>query len=480
MSPKDTKLRPVAEPGSTADIKERVKIRSDLTVPSKRQKTWNQMEKLLEQWQTRGLIPADDQPGPTEAHRKAVVEHENAEYLQQEKAWIKAGQPSWYGPENIAMNRAEKRKAMVASLVFHLEDASQGLTNSLHVVELSRRMEEKTNRRMEELGRIMEKELGRRMEEQLNRRMEAELIRGMEERRKADEAHNDIIEERQREEDKYQQLLAERRQEDVRFQDMKADRQRRERREQEERRTQRKCRTNYSPDYSEGQGDEDDDGGTQSETSRHSPYHEQSQQQRGFASPPENNSMDENEQHYPGTCPKTRRTKTGAHTSMPLIAAGRGGFQYQSWIHRDMEALVAKLPPLTKGGQKWVTDLERYTAQDHLCLGDMRALLGRIEGLLEARAVDSEANCTHDPDDTSFNYIRSNYWAAIRHIYPTTRSLHALTGLRKGTEENMHAFLKRCEGVWEDCTGERHDVSPAVTMLWKDAKDKINVSVFGM
>ncbi|XP_034086850.1 uncharacterized protein LOC117555910 [Gymnodraco acuticeps] len=529
MSPE---LRALTVPGTTADIKARVNIRSDaLTCPSHRQKTWNQIEKLLEQWQTRGLIPADDQPGPTEAHRKAVVEHENAEYLQQEKAWIKAVQTPWYGPAKSAMKKAEKRKVRVTCLLIHLTSIAEDLpvnedtaemtkeapliqtpkqypsltevsppdiseNNPSHqasiqapnekelafevrilssvnqlMEELGRRMEAELGRRHEELDRRME-ELDRRMDEELNRSIEAELIRGMEERRKAVEAHNDIIAERQREEDKYQLLLAERQQDDVRFQDMMADRQRR---EQEERRTQRKRRTNYSPDYSNGRGDEYDDSGTQSETSRHSPYHEQSQQQRSFASPPENNSSDENEQHYPGTCPKTRRTKTtkrtktGAHTSMPLIAAGRGGFQYQSWTHRDMEALVSKLPPLTKGGQKWVTDLEKYTVQDHLCLGDMRALLGRIEGRLEARAVDSEANCTHDPDETSFNNIRSNYWAAIRHIYPTTRNLHALNSLRKEPGEEMHAFLKRCEGVWEDCTGERHDVSPAVVMLWKNA-----------
>ncbi|KAF3844315.1 hypothetical protein F7725_007478 [Dissostichus mawsoni] len=70
MSPKDTKLRAFSMPGSTADIKED---------PSKRQKTRNQIEKLLKQWQTRGLIPADDQPGPTKAHRKAVSEYENGE-----------------------------------------------------------------------------------------------------------------------------------------------------------------------------------------------------------------------------------------------------------------------------------------------------------------------------------------------------------------------------------------------------------------
>ena len=65
MSPKDTKLRAFAVPGSTADIKEKVNIRSDATTnPNDSQKTWNQIEKLFKQWQTRGLIPADDQPGP--------------------------------------------------------------------------------------------------------------------------------------------------------------------------------------------------------------------------------------------------------------------------------------------------------------------------------------------------------------------------------------------------------------------------------
>ncbi|KAK5916022.1 hypothetical protein CesoFtcFv8_001562 [Champsocephalus esox] len=308
MSPEDTKLRALPVPGTTADIKARVNTWSDAgTVPTKRQKKWNQIEELFKQWQTRGLIPADDQPGPTEAHRKAVVEYENAEYLQQEKAWIKAGQPPRYGPAKNAMKKAEKRKVMVANLILYLKYTSQGLTNSLHVVaaedmpvmeELGRKIEAELGRRQEELDKRQEEldrrleELDRRMEE-LDRRMEAELIRGMEERRKADEAHNDIIEEkrkaveahndiiaeRQREEDKYQQLLAERRQEDVRFQDTMADRQRR---EQEEQITQRKRRTNYSTDYSNGQGDENDDSG--------------------------------NEQHYPGTCPKTKRTKTSAHT----------------------------------------------------------------------------------------------------------------------------------------------------------------------
>ena len=36
----------------------------------------------------------------------------------------------------------------------------------------------------------------------------------------------------------------------------------------------------------------------------------------------------------------------------------------------------------------------------------------------------------------------------------------------------MHSFLKRCEEVWMDSTGERPDVSPAVIMLWRNAVTK--------
>ena len=121
MSPNGTRLRPDAEPGSTADIKERVKIRSDATtVPKLRQKTWNQIEKLLEQWQTRGPVPADDQPGPTKAHRRAVLDYEHEQCLQQLTIW----------------REAEERFIRVTSLILHLEYASL-LAHSINVVRVA-------------------------------------------------------------------------------------------------------------------------------------------------------------------------------------------------------------------------------------------------------------------------------------------------------------------------------------------------------
>ncbi|KAI9541841.1 hypothetical protein NQZ68_026303 [Dissostichus eleginoides] len=111
-------------------------MRSDaITKPSGRKKAKKQIKKMMNLWQTRGLIPADDQPGPTKAHRKAVIEYENEVYLQQQNARMKAGRSSWYGSEKTVMNKAEKRKTRVTSLVLHLKYASQGLTDSICVVQ---------------------------------------------------------------------------------------------------------------------------------------------------------------------------------------------------------------------------------------------------------------------------------------------------------------------------------------------------------
>ncbi|KAI9527906.1 hypothetical protein NQZ68_025947 [Dissostichus eleginoides] len=63
------------------------------------------------------------QPGPTKAHRKAVIDYENEEYLQQQTAWEKASQPILFGPAKKAMNEAEKRKTRVANSIYVVQAA---------------------------------------------------------------------------------------------------------------------------------------------------------------------------------------------------------------------------------------------------------------------------------------------------------------------------------------------------------------------
>jgi len=121
MSPKDIKLGTLAVPGSTADIMERVKVRSAVTTnPNERQTSWKQQQELLTQWQTRGLIPADNQPGPTKAHRRAVLDYEHEQCLHQLNVW----------------REAEQKFIRVTRLILDLEYASL-LTDSIHVVRIA-------------------------------------------------------------------------------------------------------------------------------------------------------------------------------------------------------------------------------------------------------------------------------------------------------------------------------------------------------
>ncbi|KAF3836192.1 hypothetical protein F7725_028750 [Dissostichus mawsoni] len=172
MSPKETKLRALAVPGSTADFKERVNMRSDsMTYPRERKTARKQIKKMMNS----GLIPADDQPGPMKAHRKAVTDYENGEYLRQQEAWIKAGRPSWYGPAQNAMNKAEVRKSQFIALMLHLKYVTIG-TVDMYVVKEADLPGVPTERRVKELEYELKAELNRRLGEH-SRRMEEEVKR---------------------------------------------------------------------------------------------------------------------------------------------------------------------------------------------------------------------------------------------------------------------------------------------------------------
>ncbi|XP_029298122.1 uncharacterized protein LOC115015101 [Cottoperca gobio] len=166
---------------------------------------------------------------------------------------------------------------------------------------------------------------------------------------------------------------------------------------------------------------------------------------------------------------RTRRQDQVRKLQAPLMTTQGGNMIYQPWSHRDLEGLVSKLPPLSGGGQKWISEFEKYTAGDRVCVGDLRCVIARLEGSLKAREIDTKTGCSGADDELPFNACRNHCWTALRDTYPTTRSLTAMSSLKKGIEEDMHLFLKRSEGVWIDGTGERHDFTPAVTMLWRNA-----------
>ena len=153
----------------------------------------------------------------------------------------------------------------------------------------------------------------------------------------------------------------------------------------------------------------------------------------------------------------------------PLLLDAGGAARYEPWSHRDMNELVTVLPPLSAGGAQWIRAFEKLTAQDRLAMGDIRAIILRLDGKVKVRTIDQKAKCEGDDDREPFNNARGRYWDAIRDIYPQEQSLAALESLEMEPGEKMHAFLRRAEDVWLEGTGERHDVTKGQLLFWKSA-----------
>ncbi len=64
-------------------------------------------------------------------------------------------------------------------------------------------------------------------------------------------------------------------------------------------------------------------------------------------------------------------------SNYPLLM-GSQGHKYQPWSHSDMTAVLAKLPPITSGGGRWLTKLMALCHGTTLAVGDLRCLLGQI------------------------------------------------------------------------------------------------------
>ncbi|KAI9518049.1 hypothetical protein NQZ68_041539 [Dissostichus eleginoides] len=393
---------------------------------------------------------------------------------------MKAGRSSWYGSEENAMNKAEKRKARVTSLVLHLKYASQGLTNSMYVVQeadlpakedTAEITEEApviqtpkqypsltevpppdisennpfhqasiqapnvgvlggvldldgvpTARRKKELEyevRILSSEVNQLIEEnKRNKEMIewAATMRDSQFRQEGSEALETSMSFQLKEKlnGRMEELSRRMEEELIRgMEELKRRDEERQRQEHEERKRwekeqeEKNYRTGYSPETTHS-AEEEEEGSQEQETR---------------------------------TVSIAGRLK-GPHKTHVTIDS--------SWKRRiDISTMGTQGHGNTSG--KATPTLQGWSELD------LRALLGRIEGRPEAREVDSKARCMDEPDDTPLNHIRSKYWTAIRLTYPTKRSFTALSSLKKETGEEMHDFLKRCDEVSMDDTGEHHD-----------------------
>lgn len=111
---------------TTGILKEKIYQQLETTTdPGQRKKTRKMMEKLMSDWQTRGLIPPDAAPGPSRADRNRVQDYEKGELAMRRAEWEKSGKKK-YGLTKTALDKAERRMARVTCLLLNMRHAVPG------------------------------------------------------------------------------------------------------------------------------------------------------------------------------------------------------------------------------------------------------------------------------------------------------------------------------------------------------------------
>ncbi|KAI9543770.1 hypothetical protein NQZ68_008818 [Dissostichus eleginoides] len=115
---------------------------------------------------------------------------------------------------------------------------------------------------------------------------------------------------------------------------------------------------------------------------------------------------------------KRLRSRGAKHSEVPTIGnvqlriAHTGQHVYQPFAHRDVDALIGKLPPLSAGANAWINAVERHTAGETLCLGDIKVLVTRCEGLHACNQFLDTAQVANRVDTLPLSQCRTAMWAA--------------------------------------------------------------------
>ena len=140
----------------------------------------------------------------------------------------------------------------------------------------------------------------------------------------------------------------------------------------------------------------------------------------------------------------------------PLLTDGAGREAYTPWGHRDMATLANLLPPLTAGASAWIRKFETETIGDVLALGDIRAIIGRTQGIRQSVELEKLTVTTNLVDRTPFDRYRNLFWGCLRELFPANRKKAGISNLRMKPEENVYQYIQRAEDLWVD----RNDQTP--------------------
>ncbi|KAM8858537.1 uncharacterized protein AB9W97_019055 isoform 1-T4 [Spinachia spinachia] len=159
--------------------------------------------------------------------------------------------------------------------------------------------------------------------------------------------------------------------------------------------------------------------------------------------------------------PVRSRSPTGSPVAQyPLLRKTNGQREFVPWSHRDMETMEKELPPLGEGANPWILHFETQTTADKLALGDVRALIARLEGTVNLEALEVRAKTTNLNDKDPFDEVRGAFCKAM------------LDTLEMKPGEEIFQYVRRAETEWRMATGERHNKDRTTAVIWRHTVQK--------
>ncbi len=154
--------------------------------------------------------------------------------------------------------------------------------------------------------------------------------------------------------------------------------------------------------------------------------------------------------------------------NMPLVL-GNQGTKYQPWSHSDMTAVLAKLPPITSGGGRWLTKLMALCHGTTLAVGDLRCLLGQIFTASQMRDFEANAGIAGTGNDEMYTRVSTMVGDALRKQFPTPPTIYQNIKFCIKPGETGSGYYFRCAAEWEQMVEENSLNNPITRDIFRSA-----------
>ncbi len=153
---------------------------------------------------------------------------------------------------------------------------------------------------------------------------------------------------------------------------------------------------------------------------------------------------------------------------MPLVA-GTQGPKYQPWSHSNMTAVLAKLPPITSGGGRWLNKLMALCHGTTLAVGDLRCLLGQIFTVSQMRAFEEDAGMSNTQNNLPYTAVCTSVGSTLRKQFPTPPTTYQNIKFRIKPGEAGAGYYFRCAAEWEQMVEENSLNNPVTRDIFRSA-----------